>query len=539
MKSQILQLKLCVFILLNISVATLQAQPFIRCDTCSYSVRQIKPFDYPIAIQVFPYSDTIAYFPYCHEDSLWKKNVAFIHGLGGSNQSWHKPWYYTDTGFAQPSFRVTYNGWEESFHSAAQQMKADYNIRIVSGADQSYPTRCKNEDYVIAHSQGGIVARYLDYQWWLCENNPSGCSGTFGTRDYYGIVTFATPNMGAHIGLSQNEHKEMIQSIVRAVVINPVTEATYNLTNKWFITPSAASKLYYLNDALDSAIKNLVAPAVLGSLHTPTLNEMLPGSAIMTQLSNYASKVHRVAFYGVEDAPEIWRVLDMVINEEPCDAPLFEANYDETFMHTMETVRDENEVKILINKEEIRKLKFKRFVADRFGPLGGVLYHIIASNNIKKLEAENYHRQKTLDFLNNANTQWRYIIGSYHRDSFDYQTTQKYKVSYKIGTFNLNQTFDNQNSATDFCNLLATYPSVTQVTQSVEVKIYMTRSFFPSDGVVLVKSQKAFPGVLESNTDKMKHNNHFQVRNSSETERVLNNLYKRNVYDQFFRLTKD
>lgn len=535
MKNQILKLKLCMFILLNISVATLQAQPFIRCDTCSYSVRQIKPFDYPIAIQVFPYSDTIAYFPYCNEDSLWKKNVAFIHGLGGTNQSWHKPWYYTDTGFAQPTFRVTYNGWEESFHSAAQQMKADYNIRITSGADQSYPTRCRNEDYVIAHSQGGIVARYLDYQWWLCENNPSGCSGTFGTRDYYGIVTFATPNMGAHIGLTQNEHAQMIQSVIRAVVLQPASKLTYDLTKKWYVSASAAYKLEQLNASIDTIIKNyLVKPIILGGLHAPTLNEMLPGSAIMTQLSNYASKVHRVAFYGVEDAPEIWRVLDMVINEEPCDAPLFEANYDETFMHTMETVRDENTSQITYNNKEIKYYE-KRFNI----PVIGMYYATTKSNYVLKLRIENVERQKTLDFLNNANTQWRYIIGSYHRDSFDFQTTQKYKVSYKIGTFNLNQTFNNQNAATDFCNLLATYPSVTQVTQSVEVEIYRTRSFFPSDGVVLVKSQKAFPGVLESNTDKMEHNNHFQVRNSSETKRVLDELYDGILYDQFFRLTKD
>jgi hypothetical protein len=76
-------------------------------------------------------------------------------------------------------------------------------------------------------------------------------------------------------------------------------------------------------------------------------------------------------------------------------------------------------------------------------------------------------------------------------------------------------------------------------TLQVKVKTIPTRSFFPSDGVVLVKSQKAFPGVKESDTDKMEGNNHFQVRNSSETRRVLENLYEEKLYDQFFRLTKD
>jgi hypothetical protein len=59
-----------------------------------------------------------------------------------------------------------------------------------------------------------------------------------------------------------------------------------------------------------------------------------------------------------------------------------------------------------------------------------------------------------------------------------------------------------------------------------------------NDGVVLVKSQKAFPGVKESDTDIMRHNNHFQVRNSSETERVLEHLYNGDKYDDFFKLEK-
>jgi hypothetical protein len=47
--------------------------------------------------------------------------------------------------------------------------------------------------------------------------------------------------------------------------------------------------------------------------------------------------------------------------------------------------------------------------------------------------------------------------------------------------------------------------------------------FFPSDGVVLVKSQLAFPGV-GNRIDKMEGDNHFQMRNFEETRRVMENL---------------
>ena len=57
-------------------------------------------------------------------------------------------------------------------------------------------------------------------------------------------------------------------------------------------------------------------------------------------------------------------------------------------------------------------------------------------------------------------------------------------------------------------------------------------SFYPNDGVVLVKSQKAFPGV-GGRIDKMEKNNHFQERNSPQTEEVLEKLYK-GKYDGYF-----
>jgi len=58
-------------------------------------------------------------------------------------------------------------------------------------------------------------------------------------------------------------------------------------------------------------------------------------------------------------------------------------------------------------------------------------------------------------------------------------------------------------------------------------------AFYPSDGVVLIKSQKAFPGVKEINTWKMKGNNHFQERNSPQTEEALKKLYA-GGYDDYF-----
>ncbi len=53
---------------------------------------------------------------------------------------------------------------------------------------------------------------------------------------------------------------------------------------------------------------------------------------------------------------------------------------------------------------------------------------------------------------------------------------------------------------------------------------HKTLKFFPTDGVVFVKFQKASPGVNHKNIDKMPGDNHFQMRNSPETKTVIETI---------------
>lgn len=168
----------------------------------------------------------------------------------------------------------------------------------------------------------------------------------------------------------------------------------------------------------------------------------------------------------------------------------------------------------------------------------------MVQNNAKN--NENYHRQKSADFLNNANTQWRYLIGSYHRDSVTYDSSNYMQVSWEekrstggYGTPQWTsswQRFATYDAAISFRSLLYAnpYKDIKDFTITMNYEDTKHQTFYPSDGVVLVKSQKAFPGV-GNRTDKMPENNHFQERNSTETERVMKKLY-RGDYDLFFQV---
>ncbi len=130
--------------------------------------------------------------------------------------------------------------------------------------------------------------------------------------------------------------------------MKPVDKVTYDFTGT-FVGTFLAGDVYDLRERLDTLIKNELAPLMLSSLHRPTLDSMAPGSPMMNTLNNHWGKLHRVAFYGVEDEPECWRVMDQVVTKGAEEYPLWGAQPDEEFMYKMEETRAWHTLKIQEN----------------------------------------------------------------------------------------------------------------------------------------------------------------------------------------------
>ena len=133
----------------------------------------------------------------------------------------------------------------------------------------------------------------------------------------------------------------------------------------------------------------------------------------------------------------------------------------------------------------------------------------------KKFSVEIRNRGEAVSFLDNANTYWRYLVGSYHRDSLTKVTETYYELKweekYGVGGKGYSQTrkFVSAQDADNHYSNLSVYKkkqkSVTSGTQTV-----YKQTFYPSDGVVLAKSQVAFQEVKKSNTDVLEKNNHYK-----------------------------
>ena len=472
------------------------------------------------------------YTPCANPDSNIR-GVGFIHGLGGSIAAWDKQIRFTDSAYDVASFGVDYGSgkYEVSFFQVGQRVQQELKEGFENADDVHqiiYSTsRCHNDDYVIAHSQGGIAARYIDQQWNMG-------SRSFGDRQYYGLVTFGTPHAGADVALTKEEHYAFVADVISSVVLYSKNEIVYDLSSS-FVGTFFSSGIYNFNARLDSIIKNELAPLMLTSVHTSTLDEMRPDGQLINDLNKHWGSLHRVAFYGVEDEPECWRVMDQVITKGAEEYPLWGAQPDEEFMRRMEEVRAIHTLKIQENNDYINHKRSWRSASWLGGPLIAGLAHWKLNNEILNKMAENDHRKARITFLNNANTQWRYLIGSYHRDSFDMVAETYYEVRhvcYDGNGYSLCTTgFGTRAEAEDFA---ARIFGGGQITERVQFKKVLR--FYPSDGVVLARSQQAFPGIEEGNIDYMPHNNHFQERNSSETERVLKALFDGDLYDTYFKL---
>lgn len=227
----------------------------------------VKPADVPFHLwYVDALSGKVQVFERCSPSSQVIKNITFVHGLAGNATSWEKPWRWTNSVIGNPAINVDYEGWEQGFHSSSLRLNQQIGSKITSGVNQAFPNRCSSEDYVIAHSQGGIVARYLDRQWAMCElygTQSPNCSPTFGNRKYYGLATFGTPHAGAHIGLTQDEHHDFVAKMAQVLYFKEGDEVIFNLTNRWYVPRNVKNALYdFMESGFEAFVKNFT-PLIL------------------------------------------------------------------------------------------------------------------------------------------------------------------------------------------------------------------------------------------------------------------------------------
>lgn len=250
-------------------------------------------------------------------------NVIWLHGLNGTTDSWKIPAYVSE--FGHPSFPARkLKSIRGTASSASHPVQFYSESAGITGAAadlerevETYlpATLRTNFDYIISHSQGGIVGRE-----WLRKMDQS--PSTF-QRFAHGLVTFGTPHAGAEI---LNNARPDLRNKVPAFM-DEACKALSGTLVKGIVNSSFVTRLLIsnnmqttLNNKVCGIASNLIIPYALDNYFKATTNDyyvgapFLTGTATTQGLNQYTLDVPVVQFYGVEEQPVLWRFMSSSMN---------------------------------------------------------------------------------------------------------------------------------------------------------------------------------------------------------------------------------
>lgn len=286
----------------------------------------------------------------------YKPIVIFVHGKGGDDSSWSQATAYVentgddDLKYKARSVEVSYNE-DDGLIVAGTSLNTTLEKDVLPMMENASKTNRK-KNFIIAHSQGGIVAQYAE----MNLRNSFGASWDKNTL-FGGLVTFASSSKGA---FALNSLLEDDNGVDVFQDNDPDTKTRFENFASKASEELKAGKITDINNALPgflglntavsgvvSGLIDLVATRLPNSLISSTLNNTTRGyivnpivpqsvtvmNTFFSGTSSPAEPIPKVAFYGVitpenekEQGEMIWRAAFWAQNAPngyPSDAAVF------------------------------------------------------------------------------------------------------------------------------------------------------------------------------------------------------------------------
>ena len=407
--------------------------------------------------------------------------IFWIHGIGGGPGSWAA---------AADEVRDTRNV------ASLQPTYSEFSLDIAGGelhdnqlVPLGIPSMIFNEvddpmdNFIIAHSQGGIVSRATD-AFYIDEGY------TDEERMFGGIVTFGSPHGGAQIINSIPDIEDYIASSCIVLKDGPQAEQLSSLP--WFV--DFILPLDEIEDVLDKLCNFLgtqVLPNFLSNLQANITNDYAVGAAALEDLNNVPSTIPRVAFHGVEDDPLVWRTLKY-LQTSPNNFPAFTADSDDELV----LMAEENRVAY-----EMKFLEYEQLFDEYESPWPG-------SNDPTHWEiAQIMHGYNNgWQWWINADDSYKALIGVLEFNPIN--TNYFCDCSYPFQ----DSFVDDPDDCFSFCTVIELFE--------------YERIDHESDGIVLASSAMAYPGADVGLDNALVGSSHMQMRNDSNLKQELKELFE-------------
>lgn len=494
-------------------------------DTATVGTSTYQPLPTPL-----PELDTTGFYKNKTGD---KRIIYWVHGLSGSELSWKPVGPSTEnqtsgniTGYPARKIKSRFPEYSEQdmnsgINDLQSAMEVDNNSYSNSYSD-------KEDNFIIAHSQGGLVSRGVDRGEDL---------DPIWQREFGGLVTFGSAHQGAmilnnglpeYVGNIYYGGNNMISEISTEACVNlskgPIREALN------FQSPLLNKLITWFN--IDDSIVDLAAtgceffggkilPFALSDFTPPITKEYMVGAPYVDTINNFTNGKPKLAFYGVEQEPVFWRTMN-TLSVGASNYPVFGADDDSTALDYKQ-LRADYYNKYMAYKNQADGFKVFADACDNwFFRIANPTFCAFMpdvwqnSNDMKNAYKEG------LDWIDEANEKWKAIIGARYTTSWTTNEICKCKDQCNGGatvTYYTTNTVECMEQELEdpcmmSCHSLTQYHTLTQEKES--------------DGVILVESASNLPGAFTFGDDRLelKKTNHFQLRNSSQTKEKLYKLFK-------------
>ncbi len=453
--------------------------------------------------------------------NLNKERIAyFVHGLGGNASSLSKMAESVGLQYNIIPILNQYSG--NSLASAAQSLNNNMfalsnNINNLLGQ----PTPKRN--MIIAHSQGGLVGRALDYHYAI-SNTPAS-QQLFG-----GIVTFGTPHLGAQILNNIPEMVNYINFSSQALLKGPILEQLYS---NWIIGLFVdESQLNNGLVAFGNYLSKQLIPIAFSDYLAPITSDYRVGASYIQELNNHQAETPMVSFYGIENEPILWRTLHSFHNN-PNEFDAFTADYDlgvmaDAWSNKAYYYSKFNAYSDLYDALSNSGCSWWQYIFFPQACISNWMYddllnldNVFGIGEQKAKEIRNAYYEGA-QWWANANDSYKYLIGSYSYQDIVSNSQYICKCSFNSGFLH----YDLYNTYTIGypCEHELIYLTCEEL--PLIVTTFVTKT---SDGVVLAESASTLPAGYNSVAAALSGSNHQQMRNDSKAGYRLSNLF----YGQF------
>ncbi len=457
------------------------------------------------------------------------RQIYFVHGLGGDNSSWSKPKSAVEgttltpqpNGFPARKAKTDLVDYIENDLETAGQTLAE-NIAIIANTNNANVAN----SFIIAHSQGGLVSKTTELRY----------NKNMATRKINGIVTFGTPHKGALLinnvknqadGSSSNVSK-FLNDGCASIIQGPISAGLYNTAGNFsFLLQNKAQDV-------ENSICNLLGNTVLPQFAFKEFNKPITqgyaiGSPVLDALDDptYLNpNTHKVAFYGEENDPVLWRTVYNILTKKPQDFDYFTADDTDAFgVEDQQALKDIHSIiDYYTAKEQYYDYKANILHCWGWGSILGSFGNYLCAQDAAHTR-DGY--QRGINWLQSADYQWQALIGAKVFDVdpnlfdcfCDYYPGDPYN-GYQTTT--VTDTPCDVNYSDVVCTTLPHYGIITK----------------PNDGIVLSESAMNFVGTTDRTRVRLLGSNHQQMRNDKNTKSALNELLRGHIEPWFYTLEK-